>query len=174
MSEQGASARSSTTTMADQSRPNEGSGAQPLLQHPARWWIGLHLQSHSSGLSSYVRRPRHRCSTSATGLLVRLSARAITRSSQQFRQAETSSTTCRSVRRIPVRISLGSNACQRVLQSASDPVRPGGTNLAGPVESRPTAAAAVASSREPPAALRSGPSSGSRLFAVFVGSAKPI
>ena len=29
MSEQGASARSSTTTMADQSRPNEGSGAQP-------------------------------------------------------------------------------------------------------------------------------------------------
>ena len=71
-----------------------------LLQHPARWWIGLHLQSRSSGLSSYVRRPRHRCSTSATGLLVRLSARAITRSSQQFHQAETSSTTCRSVRRI--------------------------------------------------------------------------
>ena len=70
-----------------------------LLQHPARWRIGLHLQNRNSGLC-YVRRPRHRCSTSATGLPVRLSARAISRSSQRFRQAETSSTTCRSVRRI--------------------------------------------------------------------------
>ena len=70
-----------------------------LLQHPARWRIGLHPQNRNSGLC-YVRRPRHRCSTSATGLPVRLSARAISRSSQQFRQAETSSTTCRSVRRI--------------------------------------------------------------------------
>ena len=70
-----------------------------LLQHPARWGNGLRLQRCTSGLFC-DHLPRHRCSTSATGLLVHLFARSIRRGRRRFRRAGTSSTTCRSVRRI--------------------------------------------------------------------------
>merc|ERR1711911_310022 len=92
MSDRGASSRASTAPSADQPRPNPVSGARP--PSPASSSLGQWPPSPALHFRPLVR------SSSATGLLVRLFARSISRGRRRFRRAGTSSTTCRSVRRI--------------------------------------------------------------------------